>query len=63
MPLSGAVMTSENTAAASFSRLAGSLSAASSGASANVVATLVAMINFTGHLLFERMQNLSKRDA
>ena len=50
MPLSGAAMISENTAAASFSRFAGSLSAASSGVSAIVVATVVAIINFTVHL-------------
>ena len=43
-------MISENTAAASSSRLAGSLSAASSGVSASVVATVVAIINFTLHL-------------
>jgi len=49
--LSGAVITSENTAAAASSRLAGSLSAASSGVSARVVATVVAIINFTGHFL------------
>ena len=47
MPLSGAAMISDNTAAASFSRSAGSLSAASSGVSANVVAIVVASINFT----------------
>ena len=50
MPLSGAPMTSESTAAASSSRLAGSLSTASSGVSANPVTTVVAMINFTVHL-------------
>src|SRR5690242_14227830 len=37
MPLSGADITSEKTSAASFSRLAGSLLAASSGARAKVV--------------------------
>jgi hypothetical protein len=45
-------MISENTAAASSSRLAGSLSAASSGENASVVATVVAIINFTLHLPF-----------
>src|SRR3990167_8346464 len=50
MPLSGAVMISENTAAASSSRFAGSLSSASSGVSAKVVATVVAIINLTLHL-------------
>src|SRR4029078_8595182 len=50
MPLSGVAMISENTAAASSSRLAGSLSAASSGVSASVVAIVVAIINFTLYL-------------
>ena len=50
MPLSGVAMISDNTAAASSRRLAGSLSAASSGVSANVVAIVVAIINFMWHL-------------
>jgi hypothetical protein len=44
-------MISENTAAASSSRFAGSLSAASSGVSVRVIAIVVATINFTLHLL------------
>ena len=51
MPLSGAAMISENTAVASFSRCTGSLSFASIGVKANVVATVVAIINFIVHLL------------
>src|SRR4029453_13283026 len=47
MPLSGAAMISENTAAAASSRFAGSLSAASTGVNATVVATVAAIINFT----------------
>ena len=52
MPLSGAAMISENTAAASCSRLAGSVSAAISGVSPSVVATAVAIISFTMCLPF-----------
>ena len=55
MPLSGAAMISENTAAAVVSRFAGSLSAASSGVSANVVATVVAIINFIVYTVFPAM--------
>jgi hypothetical protein len=51
MPLSGAAMISENTAADASSRFAGSLSAASSGVSATVVATVAAITNLTLHLL------------
>ena len=48
MPLSGADMTSENTAAASFNRLAGSLSLANSG----VMATAATRSNFIFLTLF-----------
>src|SRR5436190_7898638 len=46
-PLSGVAIISDNTAAASSRRWAGSLSTANSGVKANVVATVVAMISFT----------------
>jgi hypothetical protein len=52
MPLSGVSMTSANTIAASFSRFAGSLSAASKGVSAMVDAKVAAMMNLTVYLSF-----------
>ena len=45
MPLSGIAMISSKTVAASFSRSAGSLSAANSGVSASVVVTIVGIIS------------------
>ncbi len=62
MPLSGMSMTSENTIAASFSRFAGSLSAASKGVSAMVDATVAAMMNLTVYLPFV-MSNLCVHDT
>jgi hypothetical protein len=53
MPLSGAAMISENTEAASFNRLAGSLSAASNGAIAKVVSKIVLMFIYLSFLLVQ----------
>ena len=48
MPLSGVAMISENTAAASSSRFAGSLCLASRGASARVAARIIRILNLFG---------------
>ena len=55
-PLSGADTTSENTAAASVSRLPGSSSCAMSGTNPRVPAMVAAMINLTMHLTFHLLR-------
>src|SRR5687768_13675748 len=49
IPLSGVAIISENTTAASFSRFAGSSSAAGSGVIPSAAAIVVAIISFTVH--------------